>query len=78
MQLKKTLSLVVIYLTVIIVTSLSRVLMCLCKCLYTMCNLCVKLQSKDKRSAYLTFLSLSPETVSIYCSWIMKAAKFAV
>lgn len=26
----------------------------------------------------LTFLSLSPETVSMYCSWIMKAAKLAV
>lgn len=26
----------------------------------------------------LTFLSLSPDTVSMYCSWIMKAAKLAV
>lgn len=26
----------------------------------------------------LTFLSLSPETVSIYCSWIMNAARLAV
>lgn len=25
-----------------------------------------------------TFLSLSPETVSMYCSWIMKAARLAV
>lgn len=38
----------------------------------------LSLQVKLSFIQSLTFLSESPDTVSIYCSWIMKAARLAV